>query len=289
MREFEPDHLRALVAFADTGTLARAAEVVGRTPSAVTAQMQRLEEVAGVALLRPAGRGRELTEAGNRLVAHARTILGAHRAAWASLATMEPEGQVSLGLTQDFTGSPLIDALRAFSGSRPRVRTAFRVGRSAELSEQLAAGDIDVLVAMRQEVRGDEVASFSTPMRWLAPADGVSMLPGAPLPLALLDPPCGFRDAALRALDKAGLDYRIVATGVSLDGVFAAVRAGIGITARLEARTHDGIIAAPVEMALPPLPHAEFSIRLRDGAEASAEELAELLRRTFETQLHLVG
>lgn len=78
MRHFDPNLLQTLVTFADTGSLVRTAAIVGRTPSAVTAQMQRLEEVAGVALLEAQGRGRALTEAGLLLVGHARRILSAH-------------------------------------------------------------------------------------------------------------------------------------------------------------------------------------------------------------------
>ena len=62
MRDIDPALLRALVVFADTGSLARVAAVVGRTPSAVTSQLQRLEEIAGVPLLQVSGRGRVLTK-----------------------------------------------------------------------------------------------------------------------------------------------------------------------------------------------------------------------------------
>ena len=71
---FEPDLLRTFLAFVDGGSLARAASIVGRSPSAVTAQMQRLEDAVGEALLAPTGRGRSLTLAGEELVGHARAF-----------------------------------------------------------------------------------------------------------------------------------------------------------------------------------------------------------------------
>lgn len=281
MREFEPDLLKALVAFADTGTLARTAKVVGRTPSAVTAQMQRLEEVAGTALLQPSGRGRMLTDAGERLVAHARAILAAHRQAWASLAAIEPEGRLGIGLTQDFTGAGLTDALGAFARARPRLQLALRVGRSGDLAAQFGAGEIDVMVAMREHVRPDEVATFALPMRWLAARTAALPTAHLPLPLALLDAPCGFRDATLRALEKAGRDYRIAATSATLEGVFAAVRAGIAVTVRTGSRPEEGIAEAPADLALPPLPRVEFSIRVRDGSGPLARNLAEDIARSL--------
>jgi DNA-binding transcriptional LysR family regulator len=57
MQHFDPDLLRTFLAFVDTGSLGRAASAVSRSPSAVTAQMQRLEEIIGEPLLVAAGRG----------------------------------------------------------------------------------------------------------------------------------------------------------------------------------------------------------------------------------------
>jgi DNA-binding transcriptional LysR family regulator len=102
MNHFDPDLLRTLVAFAEAGSLAHAAASVGRTPSAVTAQMQRLEESVGVPLIEPAGRGCALTDAGERLVGHARRILAANNEAWLSITGAAADGRVAVGMTQDF-------------------------------------------------------------------------------------------------------------------------------------------------------------------------------------------
>src|SRR5262245_60751240 len=126
----DPELLRTFVAFADAGSLARAAAVVGRSPSAVTAQMQRLEEAVGEALLAPAGRGRVLTAAGEDLITHARRILEANREAWLSLKGARADGRVALGATQDLADSALPDLLRAFARSHARVRLDLRIGRT---------------------------------------------------------------------------------------------------------------------------------------------------------------
>src|ERR1700733_3452263 len=149
MELFDPDLMRTFLAFADTGSLARAASAVGRSPSAVTAQMQRLEEVIGGPLLAAAGRGRALTPAGEELVGHARRILAAHRDAWLSMNGTRTDGRTRLGCTQDFADSSLPDLLRAFVHSHPRVRVDLRVGRSNELTLAYDQGDIDILLVMR--------------------------------------------------------------------------------------------------------------------------------------------
>jgi DNA-binding transcriptional LysR family regulator len=274
--------LRTFLAFADGGTLAQAAQAVGRTPSAVTAQLQRLEAELGAALLAPAGRRRVLTEAGEALVPHARRVLEAHRDARLGISGLSAAGCVGLGVTQDFADTALPGLLRLFAGTHPRVRLDLRVGRSAELAADLAAGRVEVALVMRDAGHpGIEVAVLREPMRWLCAASG--LLPAAPgeaaktVPLALLDPPCGFRDAALAALAAAGRPHRIAASSASLSGLRAAIRSGLAVTVRTARFAEAGITTAPPALGLPALPMAEFSLRLRRDAPRAAEALAQLL------------
>ncbi|PBB70111.1 LysR family transcriptional regulator [Mesorhizobium sp. WSM4312] len=276
MEALDPDLLKTFLAFVDSGSLARAAISVGRSPSAVTAQMQRLEEIVGEPLLAPQGRGRGLTPAGEDLVGHARRILAAHREAWLALKGARAAGRVAIGTTQDFADSGLPDLLRAFATSHPRVRIELRVGRSAELAQALQAGSLDLAIVMRQAAAPDEVGVLREPMMWLCSGKGLAWRQEE-LPLALLDPHCGFREAALAALDAAGRRYRIAAGSASLAGLRTAVNAGVALTLRTPRFAHSGIVEAPRELGLPPVPMAEFAIRLRADADASAGDLAALL------------
>ncbi|PBB28477.1 MULTISPECIES: LysR substrate-binding domain-containing protein [unclassified Mesorhizobium] len=276
MEMFDPDLLKTFLAFVDSGSLARAAISVGRSPSAVTTQMQRLEEIVGEPLLAPQGRGRGLTPAGEDLVGHARRILAAHREAWLALKGARAAGRVAIGTTQDFADSGLPDLLRAFATSHPRVRIELRVGRSAELTQALQAGSLDLAIVMRQAAAPDEVGVLREPMMWLCSGKGLAWRQEE-LPLALLDPHCGFREAALAALDAAGRRYRIAAGSASLAGLRTAVNAGVALTLRTPRFAHSGIVEAPRELSLPPVPMAEFAIRLRADADASAGDLAALL------------
>ncbi|BAB54207.1 LysR substrate-binding domain-containing protein [Mesorhizobium japonicum] len=276
METLDPDLLKTFLAFVDSGSLVQAASSVGRSPSAVTAQMQRLEEIVGEPLLAPQGRGRGLTPAGEDLVGHARRILAAHREAWLALKGARAAGRVAIGTTQDFADSGLPELLRAFATSHPRVRIELRVGRSAELAQALQAGCLDLAIVMRQTAVPDEVGVLREPMMWLCSGKGLASRQEE-LPLALLDPYCGFREAALAALDAAGRRYRIAAGSASLAGLRTAVNAGVALTLRTPRFAHSGIVEAPRELGLPSVPMAEFAIRLRTGADASAGDLAALL------------
>lgn len=275
MHAIDPDLLKTFLAFVDAGSLAQAATNVGRSPSAVTAQMQRLEQIVGEPLLAPQGRKRGLTPAGEDLVGHARRILAVHREAWLALKGARADGRIAIGTTQDFADSGLPDLLRAFAASHPRVRIDLRVGRSTELAQALQSGTLDLAIVMRQAATPDEVGVLREPMAWLCSQNGLAACQDE-LPLALLDPHCGFRDAAIAALDAAGRRYRIAAGSASLAGLRTAVNAGIALTLRTARFAHSGIVKAPRELGLPPVPIAEFAIRLREGVDRPARDLAAL-------------
>ncbi|RWM83851.1 MAG: LysR family transcriptional regulator [Mesorhizobium sp.] len=284
MQMLDPDLLKTFLAFVDGGSLAQAASIIGRSASAVTTQMQRLEDIVGEPLLVPQGRGRVLTPAGEDLVGYARRILAVHREAWLALKGVRADGRVAIGTTQDFADSGLPDLLRAFAVSHPRVRIELRVGRSAELAQALQSGALDLAIAMRQAPAPDEVGVLREPMMWLCSQKGLVSRQDE-LPLALLDPHCGFREAAIAALDTTGRRYRIAAGSASLAGLRTAVNAGVALTLRTARFAHSGIVEAPRDLGLPPVPIAEFAIRLRQDAEPPAQDLAAL----FSGNLALAG
>jgi len=276
MRLIDPELLRTFIA--DAGSLARAADIVGRSPSAITAQMQRLEEtIGGGPILAQAGRGRVLTPLGEDLAIHARRILDANREAWLSVKGASADGRVGFGATQDFADSTLPGLLRTFASTHPRVRLDLRVGRTVELTKAFDEGAIDLLLVMRREPAADEIGVVREQMIWLVGEAGL-VAAGTDLPLALLDPPCGFRSAATAALDQARRPYRIAATSGSLSGLAAAVRSGVALTLRTARMLGNGIVEAASALHLPSVPEAEFAIRLRHDAESAAASLAEVLR-----------
>jgi DNA-binding transcriptional LysR family regulator len=243
--------------------------------------MQRLEAIIGEPLLSPDGRGRSLTPIGEELIGHARRILSVHQEAWLSLKGARASGRVVLATTQDFADGGLPDLLRKFAQTHPRVRLDLRIGRTQELTNDFEHGECDVLISMRQPAATDELHIFREPMVWLCATQGL-VADEAEIPLALLDPPCGFRTASISALDAAGRSYRIAATSPSLSGLLAAVRSGIAITPRTARSLGSGIERAPVRLDLPPLIDTEFSLRLSAKAAEPASDLAALLAANLE-------
>lgn len=284
---FDPHLLRTFLAFAETGSLTRAAERVGRSPSAVTSQMQQLETQVGETLFLPRGRGRVLSAAGHDLEGHARRILDAHREAWLSLSGTRQDGAVAIGATQDFAEHGLPNLLALFARTHPRVRLDLRIGRSMELAETMGGGGLDLMIAARVAAHAEEVTAWEEPTLWLAGAGGLAAPSLSVIPLALLDPPCGFRSAALAALDRAGRPYRIAAGSQSLSGLITALKAGLAVSLRTRRTLGDGLVEASPALALPPTEPASFTLRLRRGSPPAARILADLMAEAL--PLHGAG
>src|SRR5256714_13055004 len=199
MKALPLELLRTFVAIVDTGSMASAARVVSRTPSAVSLQMCRLGELVGQPLFRRKGRAQALTRAGELLVPHAREILGASERALAALSEERLQGPVRFGTVQDLADRVLPRVLADFARQYPGVTLHVQVAQSAALIEQARAGDLDFVVCFQTRQAPKEIRR--EPMVWLGHRE-VALLD--PLPVAGLDPPCGYIEAATPAPRRAG-------------------------------------------------------------------------------------
>ena len=149
MHDLPLELLRTFVATVETGSMAAAARVVARTPSAVSLQMSKLGELVGHPLFRRDGRTQALTRAGELLVPHAREILNASERAIAALADERLEGPVRLGTVQDLADGVLPRALSDFAQQYPGVTLEVKVAQSASLLEQAMSGQLDFVICFR--------------------------------------------------------------------------------------------------------------------------------------------
>ncbi|SDG16890.1 MULTISPECIES: LysR substrate-binding domain-containing protein [unclassified Duganella] len=270
---FDLDVLRTFVTGVDMGSFAKAADKLGRSTSAVSAQLKKLEEQLGMPVLRKEGRGMVTTPAGESLLGYARRLLELNDEAATAVRGAELAGSVRLGIQQDFGEQMLTEVLGRFSRVHPQVRIEARVARNVELMEQLNSGRLDLALAWDGGAGSPHCVDVGRlAMRWIGPADAARLaLPGAgqdALPLVMMDAPCIMRSAATAALDRSGIAWRIAFTSPGLSSVWAAVSAGLGITVRTAAGLPPSlrVLDAP---RLPPLP--DVGLRLhRAAAELNA-------------------
>lgn len=270
---FDLDVLRSFVAGVDLGSFGRAADRLGRSTSAISAQMKKLEEQAGVPLLRKAGRGLALTEAGETMLAYGRRLLELNDQAARAVQGGELSGRVRLGMQEDFGEMVLPQVLGQFARAHPNVRIEARVARNAELLERLAVGQLDLVLAWDHDARVPHAQRLlDLPMRWIGPAQEARAGTGTDdgnrnrdgdVPLVAFEAPCLFRTCATDALDRAGLHWLPAFTSPSLAGLWAAVSAGLGLAVRTPLGLPAGVRAlAPGEQGLPALPSIALSLYL---------------------------
>jgi DNA-binding transcriptional LysR family regulator len=275
---FDMDALRTMVVGTELGSFVRAAAQLGRSQSAVSMQLKKLEQQAGRPLFRRNGRGLVPTEAGDALLAYARRIIALNDEAAASLGAAVTAASVRMGLPQDLFEDVMPDAIMRFSRQRPGVHVEVRAGRNYALQEDVRAGRLDVAVSFFEPGSGPHGTRIaSLPMLWLGRKGLAKPSPRDPIPLVLFDHPCLFRQAALRTLDAKRLRWRLSLTTPSLPGVWAAVRSGHGISVRTAHRVPPGIRDVGAAFGLPKLPAIELRMLAAAELSPAASELRDIL------------
>jgi len=148
------DDLRALVEFAQAGSIARAANRLYRTPSAITRQLQRLEAALGAELLDRSVKPPRLNSLGSRVLEQARDLFQ-RTEALKSLASRdaEPHGLLRIGLAHPLAEGTLVEPIRALTEKYPKVRLLLLSERTPELFNRLLAGELDLAVVPFPEGR----------------------------------------------------------------------------------------------------------------------------------------
>ncbi|QGM22583.1 LysR family transcriptional regulator [Spiribacter sp. 2438] len=224
--------LRTFVAIAETGSFTRAAQQVFRTPSAVSMQIKRLEEMLGRALFVREPRQVHLTPEGEIMLGYARQLLELNDEAVGQFLSPQVGGTVRLGAPDDIGARVLPGVISQFTRSYPAVQVNVRNGRSPDLIRRLDIGELDLALLVaeagdRPHPRAEPI--FRESLVWAGREGGVAVQ-RTPLPLAVADRGCAWRRMALQALNRSGHRYRIAYTSEHTGAQEAATLQDIAIT-----------------------------------------------------------
>jgi len=259
------DVLRSFVAVVDAGSMLRAAERVFLSQPAVSLQMKRLEDLVQLPLFVREGRRLVLTPQGEVLLVHAREILALNDRIVASLTSDALAGPVRIGFVQDFAETLLQGVLSQLVALHPNARLEVRVGGTPQLHDMLDSDRLDIILGMGAV--DDPAAIRTEPMRWFGEP---GLAAQDTIPLAVLERPCRFRDAAITAIERAGRPYHLVVETASLSVLRAAVLGGVGITCRSDLFT--GLSPLPDQL-LPTLPSVSCILRHRNPLTPAMTQL----------------
>jgi DNA-binding transcriptional LysR family regulator len=225
----EPDLLRTFLAIADAGSFTAAGAVVGRTQSAVSMQMRRLEEQLRCSLLHRSAHAVALTPQGEILRRHARLILNAQQAALAALNRPDAPYEISLGIPDDYALGLLPVVLRDFATVHPNASVTVTCEPSRDIIRNMAAGAYDL--ALVTEGQGPVVGAVvhEEPCHWVTGATGDAHVRD-PLPLAFGPEDDTYRRWAIDRLAEQGRPFRIAYNSVSMAAIRGAVASGLAVS-----------------------------------------------------------
>lgn len=276
------DLLRSLVAVAETGVLGQAAARVGRTQSALSMQMQRLEGVAGQPLLYRTGRGVTLTAAGERLVVQAAELIRRHDEALAELRGAQISGVLRFCCPEDYAVVFLPHLLQGFASLHPLVQMEVTCAPTPRLHELLARHAADLaLVSVAADAEADVIRR--EPLVWAARRGAVAATLD-PLPLALGAADAMDHQLPLRALQAAGRRYRVAYASSSLSGLIGMARSGQAVTVLTRTAVPDDLEMLGEDRGLPALPAVGLTLAFdRERPSALTAAFAAHVRKALPT------
>lgn len=277
MRDVDTAILRTFLALAETGSFSKTGVIVGRSQSAVSEQIRKLEDLVGRPLLERTTRRVQLTQHGEQFLSHARSMVLQADAMLKRFRTSDVEGVVRFGSPEDFATAYLPDILAAFSQAHPAIELHVTCQLTLLLMEEFEAGQQDLVILKQDPARRYPAARplWRERLVWVsAPrlaADLSVATAGRPLPLVLSPSPCVYRGRATRTLDEAGIPWNGVFTSPSFAGQAAAVRAGLGYAVMPRAMVPPELI---IQRGWPDLDEVEIALlgqaRLPPAASALA-------------------
>ena len=192
---------------------------------------------------------------------------------------------IRIGGPQDFA-SVLPEVLSHFASLYPRMQIELLIEGNASLLEAVQSARIDLAVIIGGDGTGAGETIGHLEIAWIASAS-FNLREKQPLPLAVLGPKCAFRRRAIERLEAADIPYRIAASSPSLDGLWAAMRGGLGVTARTALNLPEGLAFDRVLHGLPALGSLPVTVHRNAGAKGEAVDRMEaLLTDTLKPVLH---
>ena len=143
--------LQSFVIVVDSGSIAEAARRLDLTPAAVATRLKSLEEVLGTALVRRAGRTVKPTEAGLKILEHARRVLRDVRDLHAVANDDVPLGELRLGASSSALTGLLPPVLRRLYERHPKLALYIEPGTSSNLYHSVTTGALDAAVIVEPQ------------------------------------------------------------------------------------------------------------------------------------------
>ena len=277
----DSDLMRGFLAVVDTGSVTRAADQLGRTQSAVSMQIRKLEESLGQRIFVREPRGVSLTERGQQLLPYAQRVVGLLDEAATTLREKPLSGPVRVGIPDEYVQSILPAALASFSQRHPNTQVTIRCDFSAPQLAALKADKIDLAV-IYEGFNADEVEVLAVdPTVWVTSTSHSQHL-RKPLPVSIYFSSDWCRDYALHSLEQIGISYHPAFECDTSANMRSAVINGIAVAPLARSSIPPGCRELTAKDGFIPIDNARVVLhRNPAGTSPAIEAMVTTLRDAF--------
>jgi DNA-binding transcriptional LysR family regulator len=278
----EMDILKTFVAIAETGNFTTAAETVYRTPSAVSMQIKKLEEMLGCVLFLRDARSVSLTPNGELLLGYARRLLALNNEAVSRFLLPDMNGVVRVGAPEDIGERILPEVLKRFAESYPNVTVDVMIGNSSVLRKRVEEHRMDIALfnSMAGENSGGGEILLSERLVWTGTKCGTAHMRD-PLPISMWEDGCVWRADAVEKLSRAGRKFRVAFLSAHTTGQRAAIQADLAIAPLPRYLVQGDLVALGESHGLPELGYYNIGLQVIDKASPPVLAVADHVRAAF--------
>lgn len=263
----DTDILRTFVAVADTGSFTKAGEAVGRTQSAVSMQIKKLEDQLGKQLVVREKKRVILTHEGRLLLKNGRQLLRLSDETVAAIKEPEMSGIVRIGMPDDYAWSWMPVIFREFAETHPNIEFEMLCDTSSSIIEKTKSSELDIAVVTSGHGADDRRVARNESVVWVK-ASGSTVETLDPLPLAVFQPDCLFRKWAIEHLERTARPYRIAYSSQNYSGIVGAILAGLAVSPLAISSLQPGMEIISPAAGLPTM--FDTSIVVQEKPNASA-------------------
>ncbi|GLH80071.1 MULTISPECIES: LysR family transcriptional regulator [unclassified Bradyrhizobium] len=258
LRNIEISLLRSFATLASTGSFTRSAELLFRTQSAITMQMQKLDELLGCKLTYRSGKSINLTAEGRMLLPYALEIIRLNDELQASFSALKHREQIRIGTSDDYAVILLPRIIHAFRATHPDVELTVHCSNRNQNLEKFKQGELDFLLTpvtaeenIGETLRTDRLVWIGSP--------GIKITESEPVPLTGFPLGCVCRDLMIRILTKSNRKWKFVYSSNSIVSIHSAIMSGQVVSAVEESTVPNGVNIIDGQFGLPPLPEVKIS------------------------------
>ena len=277
----DSEHLRTFLAVFQYASVTRAADNLHKTQSAVSIQLRRLEENLESQLFVRQARGVKPTLAGERLAAVAQRVVSELDRTAQSFRGNAVRGEVRVGIPEEYGSDMLPKVLAEFSLQHPGVEVFVRCGFSSGFVEAFELGELDVAVFSDHGEQTDGMLLTREPTLWVA-SPRLTIEARKPVPIAVFDRSCYWRDLVMDALHDANMPFEVVFTSESTAGVIAAITSGVAVGAIPGSTIQKNMKVLGPSHGFPLLPDSVLRLICKSPGAGAVDSMVGAIRKNFQ-------